>query len=480
MYMNLFKLLTTIVILLCASVTAYAKELTVHARVVVVPNPSYDTVVLVEFPFMVYRHEFDFYLPDSTEQNWYTSIYAQATIMDASGLPFDSAVTLFSVGLPSYESRSDSNVPVFNTVYTFLKPGLYSARVEIIDVVSKRTGNMFIPSVEVPKPEKSRLTVAATQLAYAIRSATANDSLANYRLIHHGLYVLTNPLSVFTDADSTAYLYGEIYNLPTDGRRTINYSFSALKEDGSQYIGLSSRKQAVTGSQRVLVEKIDIAEWPIGLYVIQAVVQDSASDAADTANIPIRIVSPRRLSAQAASSKAVQPFDTMTIATKEHLARWLLVPAERTILARLNDEGKDAYLRQFWAAHDPDRTTPENEFLTETLQRFTYANEKFSRNLGTNDGWESDRGRVHIVYGPCDEMDDISVPTSGEALQVWHYRSVREGKYFIFEQQAGQPDYKLLHSNVNGEPYSKRWETFYKSSLIQGEDVLENRPIDEP
>lgn len=478
--MRLLSILFAIAIVVSIHIATVARELTVHARALVIPNPSYDTVALVQFPFMVYRHEFDFYRADSTQTNWYTSIYAQATIMDALGFPSDSNMTLFTVGLPSYESRADSNVPVFNTIDMFLKPGLYSARVEIIDVVSKRTGNMFITHVEVPASEKTKLTIAATQMAYTIRPASADDSLANLRLIRHGLYVLTNPLSVFADADSTAYLYGEIYNLPADGPRTIDYTFRALKEDGNLHAELGRRKQTVTGSQRVLVEKCDIAGWPVGLYMIRAIVEDSASKAIDTADIPFRIVSPSRILAQASGSKVIQPFDTMTIAAKEHLAKWLLTPAERTTLSRLNDDGKDAFLRQFWTAHDPNRSTPENELLRETLQRFNYANEKFSRNLGTSDGWESDRGRVHIVYGPCDEMDDISVPTTGEALQVWHYRGMKEGKYFIFEQQAGQPDYKLLHSNVNGEPYSKRWEAFYKSSLLQGEDVLEDRPVDKP
>ncbi len=275
--MRLLKLLSAVVFLFAVSNVAEGKELTVHARVVVVPNPSYDTIALVQFPFMIFRHEFEFYRPDSTDPNWYTSIYAQATIMDASGLPYDSAMTLFTVGLPSIESRSDSNVPVFNTINTFLKPGLYSARVEIIDVVSKRTGNMFITNVEVPAPEKSHLIIAATQMAYAIRPANANDSLANLRLIHHGLYVLTNPLSVFADADSTAYLYGEIYNLPADGPRTIDYTFSALKEDGTPFVGLGHKKQNVEGSQRVLAEKFDIKGWPLGLYMIKVTIEDSAS-----------------------------------------------------------------------------------------------------------------------------------------------------------------------------------------------------------
>jgi GWxTD domain-containing protein len=477
--MQCVRISLLILSLLTLSITASAKELTVHARAVVVPNPSYDTVALVQFPFMIFRHEFDFYRPDSiSDTTWFTSIYAQTTIMDAAGLPYDSAVTLFSTALPSYQARSDSNVPVFNTLNIFLKPGLYSARVEIIDVVSKRTGNMFISQVEVPSPEKSKLTIAATQLAYVIRPASADDSLANLRLIHHGLYVLTNPLSVFSDADSICYLYGEIYNLPADGQRTITSAFSVLKEDGSPFIGLGQRKQRVEGTQRVIAEHFDIMGWPLGLYMLNVIVDDSASKQTDTAIIPFRIVSPTRILAQAASSKIVQPFDTMSIAAKEHLARWLLTPAEKTILARLNDAGKDAYLSQFWAAHDPIKSTPENELVTETLRRFNYANEKFSRNLGEFDGWESDRGRVHIVYGPCDEMDDMSVPESGEPLQVWHYRSMREGKYFIFEQQAGQPDYKLIHSNVSGETFSKRWETFYKNFLLQGEDVLEERPID--
>ena len=474
--MHPVRSLIIIAVLLFAGLTTQAKELTVHARAVVVPNPTYDTMALVQIPFMIYRHEFEFYRPDSTDPNWYTQVFAQATFMDSSGLPFDSAMTYFTIGVPSLEARADSNVPVFNTINSLLRPGSYSARIEIIDVVSKRTGNMFITDVKVPSIEKSRLTIAATQLAYTIRAAAVSDSLANLRLIHHGLFVLTNPLSVFTDSDSMIYVYGEVYNLSTGGARAVNYRFSALKEDGTQFLGLGGRKQAGEGAQRVLAEHFDIKGWPLGLYMIRVIVDDSAAMASDTADIPFRIVSPRRLLAEATSGRTVHPYDTMSISTKEHIARWLLTPAERTILSRLNDDGKDSFLHQYWTAHDPVKTTPENEYLAERISRFIYANENFSRNPGKLDGWESERGRVHIVYGPSDEIDDMSVPLTGEPLQVWHYRALKEGKYFIFEQQGSEYDFRLVHSNVNGEPYSKRWEDFYKNSMLPHEDLIDENP----
>ena len=55
-------------------------NMSVHARVVVSPNPDLDTIALVDFPFTLRRYEFSFYRPDSTDPHYEARISAQVNV----------------------------------------------------------------------------------------------------------------------------------------------------------------------------------------------------------------------------------------------------------------------------------------------------------------------------------------------------------------------------------------------------------------
>ena len=62
-----------------------------------------------------------------------------------------------------------------------------------------------------------------------------------------------------------------------------------------------------------------------------------------------------------------------------------------------------------------------------------------------------------MTYGPWEEREDYQTPRSQRPFEIWYYYSFREGAVFVFEDQHGQHDYKLVHSNVEGERYSDWW-----------------------
>ena len=71
------------------------------------------------------------------------------------------------------------------------------------------------------------------------------------------------------------------------------------------------------------------------------------------------------------------------------------------------DDEREEFIEQFWLRRDPTPGTPENEFKDEHYRRIAYANLHFPTATGKA-GWKTDRGRIYIVYGPPDEIDDHS------------------------------------------------------------------------
>jgi GWxTD domain-containing protein len=114
---------------------------------------------------------------------------------------------------------------------------------------------------------------------------------------------------------------------------------------------------------------------------------------------------------------------------------YIITDEERAAFKRLQtDEEREQFIENFWLRRDPTPDTVENEFKEEHYRRIAYANEHFPSGIP---GWKTDRGRIYIVYGPPDEIEDHSSggyyerppeegggSTSTYPFQQWRYRYV--------------------------------------------------------
>src|SRR5579871_4394839 len=114
---------------------------------------------------------------------------------------------------------------------------------------------------------------------------------------------------------------------------------------------------------------------------------------------------------------------------------YIITNEERTAYKALKtDEERQQFIEQFWLRRDPTPDTEENEFKEEHYRRIAYANERFASGIP---GWKTDRGRIYIMYGPPDEIEDHSSggsyqrpieegggETSTYPFQQWRYRYI--------------------------------------------------------
>jgi len=114
---------------------------------------------------------------------------------------------------------------------------------------------------------------------------------------------------------------------------------------------------------------------------------------------------------------------------------YIITDEERAAFKRLQtDEEREQFIENFWLRRDPTPDTVENEFKEEHYRRIAYANEHYASGIP---GWKTDRGRIYIVYGPPDEIEDHSSggfyerppeegggETSTYPFQQWRYRYV--------------------------------------------------------
>ena len=126
---------------------------------------------------------------------------------------------------------------------------------------------------------------------------------------------------------------------------------------------------------------------------------------------------------------------------------WIATPEERTAFLPLStNEQRDRYIEQFWLRRDPTPGTPENEYKEEHYRRLAYANQHFAQAVP---GWQTDRGRIYILYGPPRVIKVEAREGFGYAsmrTELWHYDSVSgNGRDldFKFVDVCGCGDYRL-------------------------------------
>ncbi|MEK7121157.1 MAG: GWxTD domain-containing protein, partial [Patescibacteria group bacterium] len=120
----------------------------------------------------------------------------------------------------------------------------------------------------------------------------------------------------------------------------------------------------------------------------------------------------------------------------------------------LTDEERQVFIDKFWAARDPDPTTPENEYKQEIDERIDdIADERFFGTPGTtgllfrsNGGFRGDMARVYLLHGEPDALD-ILEGHSFVPLMLWIYGDSGSNRIlyaFLFYQKSALGSYRMF------------------------------------
>ncbi len=106
----------------------------------------------------------------------------------------------------------------------------------------------------------------------------------------------------------------------------------------------------------------------------------------------------------------------------------------------LNYDDLAKWFKQYWKERDPTPGTAYNELMAEFFRRVQIANKKFSTRH--REGWETDRGRIFILYGAPKKVDDHRYATETKPYQIWIYS---DSLQFMFVDRDGNGDFKLVN-----------------------------------
>lgn len=143
-----------------------------------------------------------------------------------------------------------------------------------------------------------------------------------------------------------------------------------------------------------------------------------------------------RLNKEAVSAAA---FDSaMVFLSDSDRARYnalarVIRPSDSTRLRQMDPDVRSFTEQKFWILSDPLWLTPQNEHWLEFLSRVTYADMRWTSDDFLLLGADTDRGDIHIRYGPPDQIITTRGGQFESQVTTWVYRS---GLIFVFNDPA--------------------------------------------
>jgi GWxTD domain-containing protein len=344
-----------------------------------------------------------------------------------------------------------------------LEPGSYELIVEARDLILGDT---------IPKVHSAPLAIGArpsgvsvSDILFAERIERAGEGERS----KYGYNVVPLISDYFPPSIEKLTFYAEIYGTDAWFGNDSSFLVTYQIESFEKKTVFGPFKRSVRAKGKVVepvIAEFDIGQLPSGNYVLAIEARSKKDeliarrDQFFQRNNPISynydLQAMDKLDLEGKFSGAFSNADSLA----EHIASLnpIADPLERKII---NDRYKDRdldmmkrFFYSFWANRSVDPEQAWAEYREDVIK----VNKLFGCRL--NKGYETDRGRVYLQYGPPNTMMDRFNEMDAYPYTIWHY--YRAGKYtnrrFVFYQ----PDlvsncFPLLNSEVPGEIQNPQW-----------------------
>lgn len=341
---------------------------------------------------------------------------------------------------------------IIDQVGTNLKPGNYQILLQATDVNSTSHGEATL-RMEIKQFSTKKLQLSDLELAFNIEIDTTAGRFAKA-----GKKILPNPSRIFIHEAGMVYFYAELYNLVDTPSANQEYTlkFAVLDTTGKKLKDFGKQTKTKPGNSAVVISGINVGTFAGGEYILKLEAKDKETK--KKAYSTKRFMVLRELTQEELIAEEIKRF--------KHDVVYIASPGELDMFDQLNFSGKKNFMAEFWRKRDPDPDTPENEFKIEHYRRINLANLGFSRTRESNDGWNTDMGRIYIIYGEPSEIERHPSTRGAKPWEQWNYHDLEGGVYLIFVDEDGYGVYRLVHSNLKGEVYDTQWEEQIKSGSI--------------
>ncbi len=352
----------------------------------------------------------------------------------------------------------------------FIPEGDYDMEISISDInASKKPYNALQPvSIFF---EKEKLSFSGIQLVEKASYAEEQSILtkAGYDLVPmvHNFY---------PESFNKLIFYSEIYN--TDrvfgaGEKFLLVTFIRSFETGSSMKDFISYKRLDTKSIVPILNEFDISRLPSGNYelVIEArnrqnelVLSNELFFQRSNPSIQYNLDDLAAIDINTTFANRITSLDTL----REYVQSLapIATELEKTFIYKQSKSAdlttNQQFFYNFWVSrniHNPEMAWREYS------DRVTAVNGAYKTQI--QKGYETDRGRVYLKYGPPNIISESYNEPSSYPYEIWHYYELgtnqRNKKFVFYTTDLITNNFKLLHSDAIGEISNYKWQIFLNS-----------------
>lgn len=246
-------------------------------------------------------------------------------------------------------------------------------------------------------------------------------------------------LSTYIETYETAALYGDMVRVKKETAKQVNVAF-----------GEFDLTLLPTGNYNLVIEVRDQTNKLISFnkMFFQRDHPSMAAPMTDLSNVSVENTFLNRINNGDTLSDYIQSLYPISSETERQYAR--------NIIKRAEIKSMQQYFYNFWVTRNS--ANPEGKWLVYKMEV-----DKVNAAYGTKikRGYESDRGRVYLQYGPPNSMIQSLNEPSAYPYEIWHYYNIgnMKNKRFVFyNPDMVTNDFALIHSDVPGELFDYKWK----------------------
>lgn len=356
----------------------------------------------------------------------------------------------------------DSIVEDFHDIQRYsLPPGTYDYELSIQDIHADHPPVSVSKSIEI-REMSGRVEISDLAAAESIRPSGKQSTVFS-KIGYDVVPMVTNYYP--TELKKLPY-YVEVYNTKThhdDSVYVVEQKIVGANEnvDLSGYTRYYRYKES---RLQPIAKYVDISTLPTGAYELQLNVLNREKEVVASQSFNFDRNNAAEVDEVAFQSTVLDPAFEESIpndSTGYYVAS--LIPIARSsevkniiqILKQKDNDKNQKYLQAFWKS-----VNPENPY--EGWIKYKKQVHKVEKLFATNYqvGFETDRGRVYLEYGPPNQLTERPSSPSEYPYEIWQYDKIGRfsNRRFVFYSPTNlNKDYRLLHSDMVGELQNYRW-----------------------
>jgi GWxTD domain-containing protein len=258
-------------------------------------------------------------------------------------------------------------------------------------------------------------------------TATFMDSLLsisdlywmNEDTLHDG-FGMPKVIETFSNRDDSARAGIDLVSSST---ASLEVAWTVTGEDGKALMTLNQQTEP-TGSMQHLEYVIPMKDLPVQKYKLTFEALGSGRREF------------RELSFSVSIPGVPASVTDLTLAIRQ--VKYIASTEENRRLRGASLEDREQLFREFWKRRDPTPSTPQNELMDEYYYRIQYSDDRYSTH---RPGWETDRGRIFILYGEPSDIERHPFESGSRPYEIWYYHNLN--RRFVFVDHTGFGDYTL-------------------------------------